>query len=173
VLLVVAVLSLAAALAHPSVERARLRRQVDAAAGDVEAVRAAALRVKERTGAWPAPTAGARALPPELVGALSPPPAPEPPGYRLTWRVWEVLGAREPDATVPPPAATPEQLADRLPPADGTVRAPPAIARMAAVVVHTADARVLEELLARYRAERSFVRDSTWTLLLGADESGG
>jgi prepilin-type N-terminal cleavage/methylation domain-containing protein len=67
--LVVAILSILARLALPSLQEATLRARAAAALGDVEVVRTAAANYHARTNAWPA-DAVAGQVPPELVSDL-------------------------------------------------------------------------------------------------------
>ena len=167
VLLVVAILCLALALVYPSIERSSVRREVDAAATDVEAVRAAAERYRARRGAWP-PTAGRHALPAELAAAVPAKDSTRPPRYRLGWEVWEMLEEWEEPAPVAPSGTR------ALPaPPDSVAHPPPRVGAVAAIVVRSGDARVLAALLARYASGRSFVRDSTWALVIGQVREGG
>lgn len=161
VLLILAVVAVALALAYPSLQRSSIRREADAAVADVDTVRAAAERYRERTGAWPS-ARGAHALPPELASSLPSAAGRGQPRYRLGWALWEIL--EEPEATEPlQPPRTPGRLA--VP--DTVAPTPPVVGKLAGIMVRSGDARVLAELLLRYAAERSFVRDSTWTLILG------
>jgi hypothetical protein len=52
------------------------------------------------------------------------------------------------------------------PPDDAPRTATPLVQLIGAVVVYSDDDRLLGELLARYGRNASFVRDTTWTLVL-------
>ncbi len=134
---------------------------MDAAVDAVDAVRAAAERYHERTGTWPADPGG-HALPPELASALTAAPDAGPPRTALDWSVWEIL--EEPEA---PESLEPPTTPARLPARDTVVHPPPEVGKLAGIAVRSGDPRILAELLLRYASERSFVRDSTWTLVLG------
>jgi len=78
-------------------------------------------------------------------------------------------------------SATLESAPDDLPPeaaaravADSITRVRVTTPRqVGAIVVHSADERLLAELLARHSADDSFVRDTTWTLILTEPSAPG
>lgn len=167
VLLVLAVACLGLALAYPAVARARMLRRVADVAANVDSLRAAADRYHRLRGAWPG-RADAGVLPAELVGLAYGGLRMEAPGYRLAWEVWEIPA--EPAAAQPPP----DTLDGPLPPRPDTLRRTlPPTDSLAAVTVRTGDTRVLGLLLDRYGERRSFVRDSSWTLILRGGGDGG
>ncbi len=161
VLLVLAIVCLGFALAYPSIARARMLRRVDDVATNVDSLCAAADRYHRIRGAWPR-RATAGTLPDELAGLAYDGLRMEGPGYRLAWEVWEMRAG-------PAPAEPrPDSLDMGPPPQPDTLRRTmPRIDSMPAVTVRTGDARILGLLLDRYRNQRSFVRDSSWTLILG------
>lgn len=185
-------LALVAAAGYPRVERAGMERRSVAAGDAVEAVREAALSARGEDGAWPegappgvVPGPLQHRLPPGFsfrVGpctlqwarweapdadALAPtqdPPADEaiPPG--LSRRLLAAGGAGFPSDSAL--AGISGELAASLAPADSLAGTPPPIATLGTITVTSADARVLAALLDRFGTARSFVRDSTWTLVL-------
>jgi hypothetical protein len=167
VLLVLAVACLGLALAYPAIARARMLRRVDDVAANVDSLRAAAQRYHRNRGRWPR-RAPAGILPSELNGVAQGGLRMEAPGYRLAWEVWEMPA----EATAAPPP--PDTLGVGPPPQPDTLaRRTLRIDSMAAVTVHTGDARILGLLLDRYGDRRSFVRDSSWTMILRGGGDGG
>lgn len=167
VLLVLAVACLALALAYPAIARARVLRRVDDLAANVDSLRAAAERYHRIRRTWPGRAADGD-LPAELEGVAYGELRMEAPGYRLGWEVWE--------APAPPtPGQPPSDTLDLPPPPrpDALGHAIPRTDSIAAITVYTGDARILRLLLDRYGEKRSFVRDSSWTLILRGGEDGG
>ena len=167
VVLALATLCLVLALAYPWTRRERVLARVDAVAVDVDSLGAAARRYHERTGTWPHATP-AGVLPEELAA-----PAPvgltmAAPRYRLEWDVWERIA--EPVADQ---AAADSVLAGPPPQQDTLARSTPRVDTLAGITVHVDDARIRGLLLERYGEERSFVRDSSWTLVLHGRGDGG
>jgi len=165
-LLILAVATIGLALALPAIRQQRVRRAAAAAGAEVDSVRAAAERYRARVGSWPAAVASHQ-LPPALAAALPDTAVSSTRPYRIGWRVWELLEEWE-----EPSPEQPVITADPLPPPDTLPPPPPQIRELAGIVVRSADPRILAALLARYDDERSFVRDSTWTLLVATDGDG-
>lgn len=97
--------------------------------------------------------------------------------YVLEWRRWNRI-ERVP-APPNPPNATPVDPDEAPPPIVGTADSPPdsvgpelmpVVRQEGAVVVHSSEELLLAELLRRYGPDVSFVRDTTWTLLIDGGE---
>lgn len=156
VLIILAVLSLGASILYPITRQRAFEERVAAAVADVESLRSEALRLRDSQGAWPesAPT-----------GEL--PPGSDSPGlnlvresYTLQWSRWVSVELPQPDTSAMPP---PDDE-DNPPPAVPIPR--PLVSTSGGITVHTAEADLLAELLNRYGASSSFVRDTSWTLVL-------
>jgi hypothetical protein len=162
VLLALATLCLVAALAYPRLERMRAVARAGAIAAGVDSLGTAAQRYRARTGTWPR-HAPPGLLPEELSATEPVAPTMATAGYRLEWNVWERPARSVSARTLPdsiPPATSPQQ--DTVPPS-----APP-VDTLAGITVHDSDPRLLGLLLERYGDAHSFVRDSSWTLVLQA-----
>jgi hypothetical protein len=81
-------------------------------------------------------------------------------GYTLQWTRWSVVDS------VPAPLAPVETVPGDAPPGGAPRTTVPLVQLIGAVVVYSDDDRLLGELLARYGRDASFVRDTTWTLVL-------
>jgi hypothetical protein len=81
-------------------------------------------------------------------------------GYTLQWTRWSVVDSVE------VPRAPVETVPGDAPPAEPPRTTIPFAQLIGAVVVYSDDDRLLGELLARYGRDASFVRDTTWTLVL-------
>lgn len=160
VLLTLAVLSLFLALVYPWFARVRFQSRVDAAVSDVDAVEAAALQYHDLKGMWP-PDGQTGVAPVELRPFLAAGLRMTRPRYRLRWDHWQTVAPPAPVAAPPPPPAPDApQNADSIPVPE------PRFGTVVGVTVYTADASLLAALLDHYGAGRSFVRDSSWTLVL-------
>jgi hypothetical protein len=166
VLLVIAGLTLLAAIAYPRTERALLWRTVAGAEADVETVLAAAAAHRDETGVWPAP-AEAGNVPAELAGRLPPGFSFQAAAYTLEWSRWEMVEPAEsadPERVVQPPPGGFEPV---LPPtAAPVVDVEVPVETLGAITVHARDERVLAALLERFGAGRSFIGDRSWMLVL-------
>lgn len=165
-LLVLATLSLAFALAYPTLERKAMRDRAGAAGEAVEAVTQAALRYRNEHAAWPA-SADEGTTPPELTGYLAADVAFQAEGYTLKWDRWErVHEPPQPDA----PAIAERSLLQGEPPPppapDSVSLETPTVLAVGTVTVVGGDPRVLAWLLERFGPGRSFVRDGAWTLVV-------
>ena len=88
---VVAVVSILARIALPSVEEAIARARAAAAVGDVEVVRTAAANYHARTNQWPA-EAQPGVVPPELIEDLPDGFTFDRETYALDWERWTLPG---------------------------------------------------------------------------------
>ncbi len=156
VLLVIATLSLLAAVMYPAARERAFDERIEAIVSDIELVRGTVEDVREETGSWPPSSAIAGLVP----GLLSPGEAiGSSLGRGLEWRRLESV-------EVPPP---PEGVEDSVPEEDDELgqEAPtpePTFFHRGALSLHTTDEEVIGALLDRY--PESFVHDGVWTLLL-------
>ena len=161
IVMAVAGITLLIAAAMPTLRARSFEALVEAAATDVETLRSASEEYFSSTRAWPTPMEPGD-LPPEVTTAFPGRASLSGPDYSVQWRLLEMLETQEaPDAVSRRPAdadATPDSVrADQLQVPIG----------IGGVVVRSASGELLAELLARYGARASFVRDSTWTLIVG------
>lgn len=163
ILLALAVLALVGSLAYPRLERARLGDRVGTTAAQVRTLRDGALRFRAERGEWPA---ASDALRPdaELAGYL-------PPGFgygggacALGWERWETVQA--PADPVPIPEIA-EPTPGREPPIpDTTALVEPVLAALGGISARCGDARILQALQDSFGVALSFIRDSSWTLVV-------
>jgi len=151
-----AILCVIGALALPTLRARRFRAEVDSTARSVQALRSSAEAHLARTGYWPTP-ADPGAVPPELGSGLSEVISGE--AFTLQWTSWAVVDS----VNAPPATSLP---ADDLPPDTVTPQKLPLVRDVGGIVLYSRKRTLLAELLARYGADASFVRDTTWTLLL-------
>lgn len=146
------------ALAYPALRARAFRVTVDDAVGTLETVRSGALRHRMARGAWP--TAGeVGEIPIELVGEFPGNTTLMRDSYSLQWTVWETVSYTDSAVAfelAPDDAAPDEAVTERI----------PVFRRLGGVVVYSSDDALKAELLSRYGREVSFVRDSTWTLVV-------
>lgn len=155
--ILLALVSLMAALAYPMLRRSAFDSRVERAVSDVELLRRSAIAHRDRRGTW-APAAEPRHRPPELEGeALD--SVFRRPDYGIEWRRWEVVELEE--IAPPPEGPGPEEPGEAPLP----IRVP-VVRLVGGITVHTADEALLAELAARYGDTISFVYDTTWTLVL-------
>ena len=162
--LALAGISVLAALLWPWMERWAFQDRVEAATEAVERTRTAMLDYREARGAWP-PASEPGQVPdvmgPFLRGAVS----FRGEGLLLQMRRWEALAAPEPSPALPPDAAERvEPPTDR--PSEGAEAPPPRTVPLAGLTVHASEPALLAALLDAYGSAASFVRDTTWTLVL-------
>lgn len=158
--IVMAAFVLLGVAAAPTLTARTFRVLVERAVVDVEALHARALDTRASRGAWP--TASPPGLtPPELVGAYPGDSALTFAGYTLEWRTLAVVELVE--APAPPPSRIPGDA----PPDSVAPEVIPSVRPLGAIVLHARDRSLLAEMLARWGPEASFVRDTTWTLVVG------
>jgi hypothetical protein len=131
------------ALVTPTLRDRSFTTTLDSAFADVESLSAAARGAFEDTGSWP----GASTLGREA--------------YVVDWTTLNVVEEIEVAITGLPPEALAAAQAASL-----TTERVPTVASVGALVLHSSDLSLLAELLARYGEDESFVRDSTWTLVV-------
>lgn len=158
-LIVAAVLTIVLALLLPTLRARSFHALLDRTAGEVEDVRRAALRYMSGEGAWPETTPPGE-IPPQLAGLVGADVRFAREGYVLQWTRWNVVDS----AVTRRPA--PESIPGDAPPSEALVETVPLVGEIGAIMVHSRDRDLLGELLVRFGRETSFVRDTTWTLVL-------
>jgi hypothetical protein len=156
------------ALAWPWISNAILRSEADRVADEVASLRDAALQYRGVKGTWP-PDGDPGAVPAELAPFVPTDLELVHPGHTLEWDAWETVTYPAPptDADLGPQTSLDD------PPRTDTLRTPPPVfGTVAGITVHTRDGRLLGLLQDRYGSERSFVRDSSWTLMLTPPDAG-
>jgi hypothetical protein len=154
VLVLLAALSIVAALAYPTWAARAFRHRLEEAISDVDVAAGRARSTLESLGRWPAPARAGEA-PPELTGL-----AFSREMYALEWTTWEVVDSVEAPMEVSPTIpgeATSLSVATAFEPVTRVV---------GAIAVHSGDASLLAELLDHYGPTESFVLDTTWLQLL-------
>jgi hypothetical protein len=148
--------------AGPTVRARAFHGVVARAVLDVEALQARALEAQNRDGAWPTLTAVGM-TPPELAGVYPGDSALTFDGYALEWRTLSVVDF------VAAPAIVPTAVPGDAPPVSAAPERIPSPRRLGAIVLHASDPSLPAEMLARWGPGASFVRDTTWTLVIGRD----
>ncbi|MDX1646786.1 MAG: hypothetical protein R3304_06565 [Longimicrobiales bacterium] len=169
-----AVLVVAALL--PTYRARAFQSSVAEAVADVDALRAAALRFVAATGEWP-PARPPGSVPAGASGSFGGDTTMVRDAYMLQWTLLERVEHVE--APGPPTSAGASMVDDdeeplqdvRVrsdPPPDSAARGVllPVVRMEGAVVVHSGDDLLLAELLRHFGDGRSFVRDTTWTLVV-------
>jgi len=160
-LVFISILSLGFALLHPRLRERAFAQQLDDTVSAIERLRAASSAFEEQDRDWPAPSPPG-VTPPELVSAF---PAQHQLGaedYTLEWNRWETVD--RPQTGLPPEPAARSQDDS---PADGVPSAPTTLFRtMGGVTVYSGNSALLAGLLEHYGTRLSFVRDTTWTLMI-------
>lgn len=148
---------------------------VEDASSDVDALREAALRQLQVNGGWP-PSMEPGAIPIGVSGAFRGENAMVRDEYTLQWRLWD----RVEYVQAPPPRSSGVRVVDDdeapvdvssvvagdLPPDTASTELVPVVREAGAVIIHSSNAPLLAQLLARYGPDASFVRDSTWMLVV-------
>jgi hypothetical protein len=159
-LVALAILSLLSAFLYPTLRSRAFINHVDRTANEVETLRSAALGVLSQTGAWP--TAGEPGgIPIEVSGAFPSDSLLAGDEYTLQWTRWEVVDQVEAPSSITQLPAD----ADAPPDTVGPIFVP-VVRTVGGIVVHSGEDELLAELLTRYGRTVSFVRDTTWTLVV-------
>jgi len=157
------------------VYRARaFETMVDDATTDVDTLRGAMVRAREAGSGWPATTPPGR-VPSGAFSAFGGDTTMVRDEYVLQWRLWDRIERvpapprpPSPEAIDPDEAPPPEPAAGDAPPDTVGPELMEVVRTQGAVVVHSAHERLLAQLLRRYGEDVSFVRDTTWTLVITA-----
>jgi len=147
------------ATALPALRHRSFAAELARAEEAVEALRAGAERRLTGEGSWPA-SAEPGVIPPDLADGFLRDTQLTGNGWSIQWTRWEVVDS------VPAPPPPVDELSGDAPPRDTGPALEGAVRTIGAITVHAAEGRLLGELLARAGRERSFVRDTTWTLVL-------
>ena len=160
VLLGMGLLCFLAALAFPYFSARAFTTTLDGALSDVDALRTAVTGVYDRTGAWP-PPGGPGEIPAGARGAFPQDSSLTREGYQLQWLLLEsAVRVPAPPSSIFFPDDADEAPDSVAPPTTFEVRS------LGRILLHSADDALLAELLTRHGRDQSFVRDSTWTLVL-------
>ena len=164
-LVFLSLLTLAFATAFPRLQERAFAQQLDGAVSAIEALRVAASNFEEQGLDWPAPSPPG-VTPPELVSTFPAQYDLAADDYSLEWNRWETVdrqGRSEPGFPAParsvpapqdsPPGSVPSLLTTRF-------------RKIGSVTVYSGDPALLAGLLRHYGTSRSFVRDTTWTLVI-------
>ena len=159
-----ALFALLLALVYPTLRARSFRGSLAETVTEVEAFRAGAQRSLQTTGSWPAPEV-LGAIPPELSGVFPGETGLAREKYTLQWGRWEVVDYVEapPSSALPPADAPPDTVGPEM---------IPVVREVGGIILHSSDGSLLAELLERYGKAASFVRDTTWTLVL-PERAGG
>ena len=158
-LIIAAVACVVLALAAPGLRARSLRAETADAQRAVEELRSAAERRMIAQGSWPA-SAEPGSAPSELGGGFAADAQLSGDGWTVQWTRLEVV-----DSIPAPPVPTDLSGSDAPPEEQAaTVRA--TVRTIGAVSVHSTDDRLLGTLLDLHGRDRSFVRDTTWTLVV-------
>ena len=160
VLIGVAAACLLAALVYPAVSGRAFRGLVGDAVVEIESLRSAATRSYTTSGAWPGATEPG-AMPTGMAGSFGGDTTLVREDYTLQWSVWEVVEETEIPANVSVIPAETDARPDSVGPPTMT-----AVRQVGGIVLHSGRDELLAELLIRYGPEISFVRDTTWTLVV-------
>ena len=173
VLMMLGGLAVVAGVAYPPLEHRAWEHRVERMVSGVEAVKDAATRYRGSHGHWPGDAARG-GVPADLRPLLPTGLRLSTADYALRWRAWKVVEVppqpvRPPvDSSAVPPSEMPTPP---LSPADSVGTRPPVVREMGGIEVRSSEEGLLAALLDRFGAARSFVRDSTWTLVLGPDST--
>ena len=132
----------------------------------IEALREASSAFEDQDRDWPAPSPPG-VTPPELASTLPPEHDLAAEGYTLAWNRWETVDrsrvgfAPEPSAPAPSAPTQPDSPADSVPSVPTT-----RFRTMGGVTVYSGNSALLAGLLEHYGTSLSFVRDTTWTLVI-------
>ena len=160
-LVFLSILTLGFALVYPQLQERAFEQQLDEAVSAIETLRAASSAFLNRNREWPAPSP-AGVTPPELVSAFPAEYRLAVQGYTLEWNRWEIVDRLE---VVSPPASTAfsqgESVEDSMP------TTPTSLFRTrGGLTVYSTNSALLAGLLEHYGTRLSFVRDTTWTLVI-------
>jgi len=164
--LVGAVALLVWAAARPTLKEGRYQAEVLDLASLVTQLTSATQTQLRATGSWPS-RADPGVAPDGTAGTFG--------GARLStehatlqWRPLLVSSTRETMPDDLPPEASSDAVANAI-----TALLVTEPFEVGAIVVHSADERFLAEMLARHSPDESFIRDTTWTLVItGAPDPG-
>ena len=160
-LVFISILSLGFALLYPRFQERVFARQLDDTVSAIEGLRAASSAFEQQGRDWPAPSPPG-VTPPELVSAFPAQHQLGAEGYTLEWNRWETVDRREASLPQEPAAGSQDDS-----PVDNVPSGPTTLFRtMGGVTVYSGSSALLAALLEHYGTRLSFVRDTTWTLMI-------
>lgn len=151
------------AFSAPMLRARSFQKLLGAATADVETLRTSALGSFSTSGVWPA-AGGSGVIPAEVAAAFPGDSAFVRDEYSLQWSVLEVVERVEAaagsivipeDADAAPDSVGPDMIS--------------VVRLVGEIVLSSGNDALLAELLANYGTEVSFVRDSSWTLVVDPD----
>jgi len=162
-MVIVAVLALGLAVVYPRMRERAFEGRLTQAVVNVNGVTTAASSFLEATGDWPEASAPG-VLPTELGASVPAGHTMASSGHTVQWELWEVVVS--PDI----PDVADDLLVNEndLPLDSLTTHPQPEIHAIGSVSVRSREPALLAGLLRRYGAGASFVRDTTWTMVLPA-----
>ena len=161
ILVFLSILTLGFALVHPRLQQLAFYQQLDGAVSAVETLRAASSAFLSLNRDWPAPSP-AGVAPPGLVSAFPAEYSLAGEGYALEWNRWEIVD--RPEVVLP---VDPAALSQGDPLEDSVPTIPTTLFRtMGGLTVYSGNSALLAGLLEHYGTRLSFVRDTTWTLVI-------
>ena len=144
----------------PTLRARAFRVLSESAVADVTSLRNASLASRRAAGAWPDPAPAGLAPP----GLLPPGMSGDSPfvrdGYVLEWSSLSTV------TYVEVPAPPVESAPGDAPPDEEVVELQPRVRDAGTIVVHSSNGDLLAALLREFGADASYVRDSTWTLVV-------
>lgn len=160
-LVFLSILTLGFALVYPQLQQRAFEQQLQGAVSAVETLRAASSAFMNRTLEWPAPSP-AGVAPSELASVLPPEFSLPRDGYTLAWNRWEIVDRT--GVAVPPETA---QLSQGDLPRDSVLtRTEIAFRTRGGLTIYSGNSALLAGLLGHFGTRLSFVRDTTWTLVV-------
>ncbi|MDA0312677.1 MAG: hypothetical protein O2992_11245 [Gemmatimonadetes bacterium] len=153
-MVIIAMLAFGLAVAYPRIRERAFEGRLTQAIANVNGVTTAASTFLEATGVLPA----------EIGGSVPAGHTMASPGHIVQWELWEVVVS--PD--IPDVADDRFMNENDLPLDSLTIRPVPTVHAIGGVSVHSPEPALLAGLLQRYGAGLSFIRDTTWTMVLPA-----
>jgi hypothetical protein len=164
VFLLLALACLAGVIAYPWMQRRDAQHQIELVIADVVRVRRAAEDFLRQEDRWPRDDASPGTIPTELVPALPVGFSFAREAYMLDWERWDAVIP----PTMPVEAEPEEEDAGLL--VDSIARPQePRTRGMGGITVVSPDPGLRGALLREFGSTRSFVRDSSWTFVLGGE----
>ncbi len=157
-------LTLLAALLYPTFTATRFRGLVADTVDEIETLRSGAQGIFSRSGSWP-PAEAVGGIPLGLAGAFPGDSTLTRQDYTLQWSLLDIV------EQVEAPRSAEELVADAPPDSVGPTFVS-SVRGVGRIVVHSGRSELLAELLHHFGAAVSFVRDTTWTLVVTEPEEG-
>jgi hypothetical protein len=164
VFLLLAVACLAGAIAYPWMNRQAASRRMESVIAEVEVVRTAAEGFLRREDRWPRDDGAPGAIPTELAPTLPAGFSFDRDGYLLDWGRWDIVIPASMPAEGGPENEDPDLSVDSIARPQGL-----RTRGIGGITVVSSDPGLRAVLLREFGPARSFVRDSSWTLVLGGE----